>query len=83
VLGTSLLRSTDDTCSALETFSDSGLYKFTFYILHFFTTVAFTNFTYLKVKFAKCTSLLTSRDLGLKNFVLFTSLMLSLKETLK
>ena len=25
---------TDDTCSALETFSDSGLYKFTFYILH-------------------------------------------------
>ena len=23
---------TDDTCSALETFSDSGLYKFTFYI---------------------------------------------------
>ena len=23
---------TDDTCSALETFSDSGLYKFTFYV---------------------------------------------------
>ena len=28
---------TDDTCSALETFSDSELYKFTFYIYIYIT----------------------------------------------